>query len=220
MNVPDLIKICGLSTTKTIDAAIEGGATHMGFIFFEKSPRYVGLDQAAKLSAYAGNRISKVAVSVNADDAYLDQIVAAVKPDLLQLHGSESINRVAEVKSRHGLPVIKVFSVSSEKDLEQAKPYIGIADHFMFDAKPPKGTNLPGGNGVAFDWEIMDHWPADVPYILSGGLRLDNIIDAIAHSGAMGIDLSSGVESDPGVKDINLIREFLRIATQKDECVE
>ncbi len=192
----------------------------MGLIFFEKSPRHVSLDQAAMLSQQAGRNILKVAVTVNADDGYLQDIVAASKPDLLQLHGGESPERVSEVKDTYGLPVIKALAVSGSDDLQKAKSYIGVADHFLFDAKPPKGADLPGGNGVAFDWEIMDQWPEDVPYILSGGLRLENIQDAISYSGAMGIDLSSGVESAPGIKDINLIRKFLRILTQKDERVE
>ncbi|MDJ0612026.1 MAG: phosphoribosylanthranilate isomerase [Rhizobiaceae bacterium] len=220
MNTPELIKICGLSTDEAIDAVIGEGATHMGLIFFEKSPRHVSIEKAAALSTHAGNRVQKVAVTVNADDLYLQQIVDAVGPDLLQLHGKESVERVDEVKSRFGLPVIKALAVSGAEDLEHAKIYIGKADYFLFDAKPPKGADLPGGNGVAFDWEIMDQWPADVPYILSGGLNLENINDAILHSGAMGIDLSSGVESSPGVKDTRLIREFLRMVTQKDECVE
>ena len=220
MTKPELIKICGLSDIPSIDAVIAGGATHMGLIFFEKSPRHVSLPLAKQLSEHAGKRIVKVAVSVNADDAYLDDIVSAMKPDLLQLHGSENPQRVESVKARYGLPVVKAFAVGNFEDLEKARPYIGVADLFLFDAKPPKGADLPGGNGVAFDWEIMDQWPADVPYILSGGLRLDNIGNAIEHSGAAGIDLSSGVESSPGVKDINLIRDFLRIVTQKDECVE
>jgi len=220
MTKPELIKICGLSTTESIDAVIAGGATHMGLIFFEKSPRNVLLEEAELLSSHAGKRILKVAVTVNAENNYLDEINTRMNPDYLQLHGAESPHRVMEVKSRFGLPVIKALAVSGVEDLEKAKSYIGVADHFLFDAKPPKGSELPGGNGVAFDWEIMDQWPSDVPYILSGGLKLENIRNAIDYSGAMGIDLSSGVESSPGVKDINLIREFLRIVTQKDECVE
>lgn len=220
MKRPSLVKICGLSTPDAIDAVIDGGATHMGLIFFEKSPRHVSIELAEKLSAHAGDRIEKVAVTVNAGNSYLDQINAAVKPDLHQLHGSESVERVVEVKTRYGLPVIKALAINDVTDLEKAKPYIGITDHFLFDAKPPKGADLPGGNGVAFDWQVMDHWPEDVPYILSGGLNLNNISDAIRNSGAFGVDISSGVETSPGTKDSNLIREFLQIATQEDNRVE
>lgn len=217
---PDLIKICGLSTPQAIDAVIDGGATHLGLIFFEKSPRNVSLAKARELSAHAGSRISKVAVTVNATDAELDAIVEHMQPDLLQLHGRETPERVATVKTRYQLPVIKALAVSTAQDLEAARAHIGIADHFLFDAKAPKGAELPGGNGVAFDWEIMDLWPRDVPYILSGGLNIDNVADALLKTGASGIDISSGVESSPGQKDENLIRRFLQIVMKEDERVE
>ena len=204
------IKICGLSTKPAIDAVIAGEATHMGLIFFEKSPRHVSLEIAQELSMHAGNRIKKVAVTVNADNAYLDQIVEAVEPDMLQLHGSESPARVQEIKGRYGLPVIKAFAIRDQADLEKAKEYREIADQFLFDAKPPKGSDLPGGNGVAFDWEIMDGWDVNMPYMLSGGLNLENITRAITRSGATSIDVSSGVESAPGIKDTDLIAAFLK----------
>ncbi len=203
------IKICGLSTNESIDAVIEGGATHMGLIFFEKSPRHVSVDQAQNLSNYAGNRIMKVAVNVNADDIYLEQIVEAMKPDMLQLHGNETVSRVEELKARYCLPAMKAFAISEISDFEKVKPYIGVADKLLFDAKPPKGSNLPGGNGVAFDWEIMDVLPKDVSYMLSGGLDASNICEAVKQSGASAVDISSGVESSAGVKDIKLIEKFL-----------
>ena len=211
MQKPELIKICGLSGPDAIEAAIEGGATHIGMIFFEKSPRHVSLHDAVALSAAAGDRVTKVAVLVNASDDYLDQVVGSARPDMLQLHGSEPPERVLEIKQRYGLPVIKAIAVRSEADLENARRYVGIADLFLFDAKPPAGSELPGGNGVAFDWEIMDHWPKDVPYMLSGGLNVQNICEALSHSGAPGIDISSGVETSPGKKDTALIREFLAV---------
>lgn len=183
----------------------------MGLIFFEKSPRNVSLEQAKELSEHAGTRIIKTAVSVNADDAFLDQIVSAMQPDLLQLHGSESTERVQHVKDRYGLPVMKVFSIREASDLENAKQYKDVADLIMFDAKAPKDSNLPGGNGVSFDWEIMDLWPQNVPYVLSGGLTLANVKEAIDETGAYGIDLSSGVESEPGIKNLELIAKFLQI---------
>ncbi|MEM9276945.1 MAG: phosphoribosylanthranilate isomerase [Pseudomonadota bacterium] len=213
MTKPELIKICGLSTPEAVDAVIAGGATHMGLIFFEKSPRHVSTETAAELSNHAGNRITKVAVSVDADDTYLDEIVAEAKPDMLQLHGSETPERVKELKSRYGLPVIKVIAIREADDLEKAQDYVGVADMFLFDAKPPKGSELPGGNGVAFDWEIMDQWSENVPYILSGGLDAGNIAEAQNRSGAKAVDVSSGVESAPGRKDPNLIREFLEVLT-------
>lgn len=205
----DFIKICGLSTPDTVDAVIDGGATHMGMIFFEKSPRHVSLNKAAELSARANTKISKVAVTVNADDTYLDEIVRHANPDILQLHGSETIDRVKALKEKFGLPIIKVFSVREKADLDAAKAYIGIADQIMFDAKAPEGSEIPGGNGVAFDWDIMDHWPKDVPYILSGGLNGSNIEEALSRSGTKSIDVSSGVEIRPGEKDRTLITQFL-----------
>lgn len=203
------IKICGLSTNESIDAIIAGGATHMGLIFFEKSPRHVDLEKAQSLSRHAADRIQKVAVSVNADDEYMNTIVKAMQPDVLQLHGNESVERVRELKSTYNLPVMKAFAISETSDFEKVTPYIGIADKFLFDAKPPKGSELPGGNGVAFDWEIMDALPKTVPYMLSGGLDASNVCEAVERSGAKAVDTSSGVESAAGVKNIKLIEEFL-----------
>jgi len=213
MKKPEQIKICGLSTPEAIDAVAQGGATHMGLIFFEKSPRHVTLEKAAELSTHTGGRLKKVAVSVNADDAYLDAIVEATAPDILQLHGSESPQRVSYVKSRYGLPVMKAIAIRDADDLETAQGYRGVADLFLFDAKPPKGSDLPGGNGVAFDWEIMDQWPSDVPYMLSGGLDAANVEEAVTRSATNAVDVSSGVESAPGQKDLQLIQDFLKIIT-------
>ena len=209
MNKLEHIKICGISTPETADAVISGGATHLGMIFFEKSPRNVSLEQAQILSSYVGNRATKVAVTVNADTEFLDQIVEHVAPDVLQLHGSETPEQVQRVKDRFGLPVIKALAIGTREDLGKVKPYVNVADLFLFDAKPPKGSDLPGGNGVAFDWEIMDEIPENVPYMLSGGLNSENIIEAIDRTGTKGIDISSGVETAPGVKDVKLIEEFL-----------
>lgn len=213
MNKPETIKICGLSTREAVEAVIAGGATHMGLIFFEKSPRHVSVATAAELSLNAGDRIKKVAVSVNADDAYLDQIVDAVKPQMLQFHGNEPVNRVREVRARYGLPVIKAIAIREASDIESAKDYIGTADLFLFDAKAPEGSEIPGGNGVAFDWEIVDLWPQDVPYMLSGGLDAGNVREALKQSGAKAVDVSSGVESAPGIKDLGRIQEFLETVT-------
>lgn len=204
------IKICGLKTDETLAAALAGGASHVGFIFFAKSPRYVEPVEAGRLRQSAVGRAKAVAVSVDADDAFLDRIVAEMRPDMLQLHGSESPARVAEVKARHGLPVMKAMAISEAADLERIKPFIGIADRFLFDAKPPKGSQLPGGNGVAFDWKLLAALDADVDYMLSGGLNAANVGDALRQANPPGIDISSGVESAPGVKDAALIEQFFR----------
>jgi phosphoribosylanthranilate isomerase len=204
------IKICGLKTDEAMAAALAGGASHVGFIFFAKSPRYIEPTEAGRLRQAAIDKARAVAVTVDADDAFLDEIVAKMRPDMLQLHGTETPERVAEVKARYGLPVIKVFSVSEAADLDKIKPFIGIADRFMFDAKPPKGSQLPGGNGVAFDWRILAGLDAGLDYMLSGGLNAANIGDALRSANPPAIDISSGVESAPGVKDPTLIEQFFR----------
>jgi len=204
------IKICGLKTDEAMAAALAGGASHVGFIFFAKSPRYVEPAQAGRLRQAAIGKAKAVAVTVDADDAFLDEIVDKMHPDMLQLHGAETPARVAEVKARYGLPVMKVFSVSEAADLDRLKPFIGIADRFMFDAKPPKGSQLPGGNGVAFDWRILAGLDAGLDYMLSGGLNAANIGDALRSANPPAIDISSGVESAPGVKDPALIEQFFR----------
>jgi len=202
-------KICGISTAQAVDAVAAGGAAYIGFIFFEKSPRHVQIDQAAKLASQVTGAVRKVAVSVNADDEYLDQIVSGIKPDMLQLHGSETPQRVADLKARHGLPVMKAFAIHDATDLKNAEPYQGIADRFLFDAKPPEGSELPGGNGVSFDWKLLRHFNSVTPYMLSGGLSSDNIEEALNLSGAQAIDISSGVESSPGIKDIAKVESLL-----------
>ncbi|CAN0654588.1 phosphoribosylanthranilate isomerase [Nitratireductor aquimarinus] len=204
------VKICGLKTEEALAAALDGGASHIGFIFFEKSPRHVEPDQAGRLREAARGRADVVAVTVNADDAALDAIVAAAKPDILQLHGAESPERVAEVKARYGLPVMKAFAIREAADLEKITPYRGIADRFLFDAKPPKGSDLPGGNGVSFDWELLAALDDGVDYMLSGGLNAANIGAALNAASPRAIDISSGVERAPGEKDPDLIRNFFR----------
>ncbi|MGY6710222.1 MAG: phosphoribosylanthranilate isomerase [Rhizobiaceae bacterium] len=202
------IKICGLSTAETVAAALAGGASHVGFIFFPKSPRNVTPQEAGRLREAARGRALVVAVSVDADDAFLDQIVAAMAPDMLQLHGKETPARVAEVKARYGLPVIKALSVAERADLDAIAPYVGIVDRFLLDAKPPKGAELPGGNGIAFDWRLLQDLSGEVDYLLSGGLDAANVGEALALVSPPGLDLSSGVESTPGVKDPALIARF------------
>ena len=203
-----MIKICGLSTPETVRSALDNGADMIGFIFFPKSPRNVSVEQAADLRKLAIGRAEAVAVTVDADDAFLDAIVSGMKPDWLQLHGHETPVRVAEVKARFGLPVMKAFSVREAADLEAIAPYQGIADRFLFDAKAPKGSELPGGNGISFDWTLLAALDPGLDYMLSGGLNAGNVGEALAITHAPGLDISSGVESAPGVKDIRLINDF------------
>ena len=208
-----LFKICGLSTPESVSAARAGGATHLGFIFFEKSPRHVSPELARDLTQDVGDCLT-VAVSVNADDATLDEIVETMKPSLLQLHGSESIERVRAVKECYGLPVIKAFAVCGAEDVAKALTFEGEADMLLVDAKPPEGSDLPGGNGVSFDWDVLNELQTSTRVLLSGGINLDNIVEAMNHvraagSSISGIDVSSGVESAPGVKDIAKIEAFL-----------
>lgn len=204
------IKICGLKTPDAVAAALDGGATHIGFIFFPKSPRHIIPQKAAGLRDAVTGRALAVAVTVDADNETLDEIVEAVKPDILQLHGHETPERVAFIKARYGLPVMKAFSVREASDLAAIADYQGIADRFLFDAKPPKGSDLPGGNGVSFDWELLAALDADIDYMLSGGLNADNIAEALHKTQAPGIDISSGVERAPGEKDVRLIENFFR----------
>ncbi|ENR66445.1 phosphoribosylanthranilate isomerase [Brucella abortus] len=204
------IKICGLKTPEAVAAALDGGATHIGFIFFPKSPRHITPDAAARLRAAATGRAVAVAVTVDADDEALDEIVKTVRPDMLQLHGGETPERVRFLKERYNLPVMKAFSIREAGDLEAIAPYRGIADRFLFDAKPPKGSELPGGNGISFDWNLLAALDADIDYMLSGGLNADNIAEALLKTGGPGIDISSGVECAPGEKDVRLIENFFQ----------
>jgi phosphoribosylanthranilate isomerase len=211
------IKICGLKTPEAIDAALAGGATHVGFIFFLKSPRNVDVETAAELAERARAGGAKtVAVTVDADDAFLESIVRMVKPDILQLHGKETPARVRELKAQYGLPVMKVFAIRDATDLAKCVPYLGIADRLMFDAKPPEGADLPGGNGLAFDWQLLATLDDDIDYMLSGGLDPENVEEALTVTGARALDVSSGVESAPGVKDTNKIAAFLEAARAAD----
>lgn len=211
------IKICGLKTEPALEAALAGGASHVGFIFFEKSPRNITPADAGRLRQRAAGHASAVAVTVDADDATLDQIVASMAPDMLQLHGRETPGRAAELKTRYRLPVMKAFAIREAADLAAIAPYRGIADRFLFDAKPPAGSQLPGGNGVSFDWRLLAGLDAEVDYMLSGGLNAANVGDAIRFANPPGIDISSGVESAPGVKDVALIEDFFQAVRAASE---
>nr|CAD6618390.1 phosphoribosylanthranilate isomerase [Rhizobium sp. Khangiran2] len=204
---PD-IKICGLKTSEAVDRAVARGATHIGFIFFPKSPRHIDPEIAAELAEPVRGRVKIVAVTVDASDEELDDIVHLLKPDVLQMHGHETPERILQVKALYGVPVMKAFSVREASDLHRIDPYVGVADRFLFDAKAPAGSELPGGNGVSFDWNIMASLDASVDYMLSGGLNKDNVGLALASTGARGVDVSSGVESAPGIKDIVMIDAF------------
>ncbi len=209
------VKICGLRDADTVAAAVAAGAAYVGFNFFPRSPRSVTLAQAAVLAVQVPVGIAKVSLTVDADDATLDALVAAVPLDMLQLHGHETPARVAAIKARYGLPVMKVVGVAGADDLLLLETYFKVADQILVDTKPPKGADLPGGNGVAFDWTLIAgrRWP--VPWMLAGGLTPANVALAIAQTGAVQVDVASGVESAPGVKDAGLIRDFVAAAMGK-----
>ncbi len=204
------VKICGLKEPAHVVAAAEAGAAYVGFVFFEKSPRNVGIEQARDLAVEAPVGVAKVALTVNADDAFLDKLVDTVPLDMLQLHGSESPERVAEVRARFGLPVMKAIGIADAEDVAKIDTYGAVADQLLVDAKPPKHADLPGGNGLSFDWRLVNrkYWPR--PWMLAGGLTADNVAEAVKMTGARQLDLSSGVESAPGVKDIGMIRAFMK----------
>lgn len=208
------VKICGLITPQAVAAAVDAGARYLGFNFFPKSPRYVTLEQAAALVLEVPAGVAKVSLSVDADDATLDAIVSATTTDMLQLHGHETPERVKDVRDRYGLPVIKALGIAEAADLDQIDVYSGVADQLLIDAKAPKGAALPGGNGLPFDWELLrarKYWTK--PWLLAGGLTPDNAALAIAKTGAPQLDVSSGVETAPGVKDAGLMRAFVAAAS-------
>lgn len=208
------VKICGLSTPEMIQVAVAAGASHIGFMFYERSPRNVTIAHAAELRTLLPKTVQAVAVLVNPDDVLIDDIAARVKPDLLQLHGSETPERVADIKARTGLPVMKVISVADAADVAAADIYEKVADLLLFDAKPPKSmaNALPGGNAVSFDWSLIADADPKLPWMLSGGLTPDNVADALAKTGARMVDVSSGVEDAPGQKNEALIRAFVKAA--------
>ncbi|MBY6242772.1 phosphoribosylanthranilate isomerase [Methylosinus sp. Sm6] len=207
------VKICGLSTLPTLEATIAAGADMAGFVFFEKSPRHISLETARALGAVARGRIRKVALSVDASDADLDAMVEALRPDLLQLHGSETPERVGAVRARFGLPVIKAIGVATAADVAAAQAYRDAADSLLFDAKPAPDAAVPGGAGVRFDWELLRGHAGD--WMLSGGLDPANVAEALRATGAPAADVSSGVESARGVKDAGKIAAFVAAARRR-----
>ena len=207
-----LIKICGLSTPEGLDVALESGADLVGFVFFPASPRHLRLNRARELGGRVKGCAGKVALSVDADDALLDAVVDALKPDLLQLHGREPPARVAELKRRHGLPVMKAIAVETRADLGIVADYAEIADRLIFDARAPRAATRPGGLGKSFDWRLLENLDPGVAFMLSGGLDADNVALALGVTRAGGVDVSSGVERAPGEKDPDKIRAFVRAA--------
>ena len=207
------VKICGLGRPSDVAACAAAGAAYVGFVFFEKSPRNVSLETAHELALEVPMGIAKVALTVNADDAALEALLDRVPLDMLQLHGSETPERVAQVRDRFGLPVMKAVGVAGEEDLDALEDYARAADQVLIDAKPAKDAELPGGNGLSFDWRLLvgRRWAA--PWMLAGGLTPDNVVEAIRLTGARQVDVSSGVESARGVKDVQLIRGFVKAAT-------
>lgn len=206
------VKICGLRTEADVAAVAAAGAAYAGFVFFERSPRHLTVDAAARLALAAPAGLAKVALVVDAEDAVLDAIVEGVALDMLQLHGHESPDRVAEVRARYGLPVMKAVGVADEGDLAALFDYSTVADQILIDAKPPKGAALPGGNGLAFDWRLVAQRRWLRPWMLAGGLTAENVAEAVRLTNARQVDVSSGVESAPGQKDAAKIAAFVRAA--------
>jgi phosphoribosylanthranilate isomerase len=212
--MPVEVKICGLSTPETVNAALAAGASLVGFVFYPKSPRHVEPTAAKLLAQLARGRARIVALVVDPDDGLLDEIAREVDPDFFQAHGGESPERVAEISRRTGKPVIKAIKIETEADVAQAKAYEDSAALILYDAKAPQSLThaLPGGNGIAFDWTLVGRGTAPSSFILSGGLNPRNVADAIRVTGAAVVDVSSGVEKGPGIKDIDLIRNFIEAA--------
>jgi phosphoribosylanthranilate isomerase len=208
------IKICGLRTPEALDVALEAGADFVGFVFFPPSPRHLGFEAARALGARVRGRAQKVALSVDADDDWLAASMAALRPDMLQLHGRETPERVAAVRSRFGLPVMKALPIETRADLSPIRLYAKVADRLIFDARAPREATRPGGLGKPFDWRLLAGVDCDVPVMLSGGLDASNVAEALRVTGAGGVDVSSGVERAPGEKDADKVRAFVRAARQ------
>jgi phosphoribosylanthranilate isomerase len=208
------VKICGLSTAEALQVALDEGADMVGFVFFPPSPRHISFEAARLLGERVGGRAQKVALTVDADDAWFDAIVEALQPDLLQLHGRETAARVTALTQRFGLPVMKAVPIAQKDDLALAANYIVAADRVLFDARAPKDATRPGGLGKTFDWRLLQNLVLGVPFMLSGGLDAGNVAEALRITKAPGVDVSSGVERAPGEKDPDKIRAFVRAARQ------
>ena len=209
--MPVKVKICGVRTREIVDTAVDAGADYIGLVFFPRSPRHLELEVGRALAEHALGRIETVAVTVDPDDALIDRLLVTVRPNLLQLHGSETPDRVAAIRARFDLPIIKAIGIASTDDVAKAADYRGIADLILFDTKAPAGSDLPGGQGRTFDWTIFSRLPSLHPFALSGGLDPDNVRKALAVTGASMVDVSSGVEL-ANEKDEYLVRRFIQSA--------
>jgi phosphoribosylanthranilate isomerase len=214
-----IVKICGLSTRETLDVALDAGADMVGFVFFPPSPRHVSLETARDLGKRTKHRASKVALTVDADDATLANIVEALQPDILQLHGQETVARLRDIRQKFGLPLMKAIAVENAADLAPLPGYAAVADRILFDARAPKEATRPGGLGAVFDWQLLAKLDLKLPYLVSGGLNAENIAEAVRVTRAGGVDVSSGVERTPGVKDPEMIRAFIRAARATEELM-
>lgn len=207
-----IVKICGLSTPEALDVALEAGADMVGFVFFPPSPRNISLPAARALGARVHGKATKVALTVDADEVLLKAVIEALQPDMLQLHGAESTDRVEALRQTFGLPVMKALPVAVKGDLDRVPRYAAVADCLLFDAHAPREATRPGGLGKPFDWHVLENLKLDVPFLLSGGLDTENVGEALRITRAPGVDVSSGVERAPGEKDLEKIRAFVRAA--------
>jgi phosphoribosylanthranilate isomerase len=214
-----IVKICGLSARETLDVALQAGADMVGFVFFPASPRHIGLNTARDLGRQAKGRALKVALTVDADDATLANVVEALQPDILQLHGKETVARLRDIKQTFGLQVMKAIAVETQADLAALPGYAAVADRILFDARAPAEATRPGGLGAVFDWHVLENLDLKRPFMVSGGLHAGNVPEAIRVSRAGGVDVSSGVERAPGVKDPEMIRAFIRAARATEELI-
>ncbi|MDA9507499.1 N-(5'-phosphoribosyl)anthranilate isomerase [Bradyrhizobium sp. CCBAU 11386] len=212
-----LVKICGLSTRETLETALDAGADMVGFVFFPPSPRHLSLELGRDLGRQVQRRALKVALTVDADDATLDNIMDALSPDIFQLHGKETVARLRDIKQKFGRPVMKAVPVATSADLAVLPGYAAVADRILFDARAPKDATRPGGLGAPFDWHLLENLDLKLPYMVSGGLHADNVAEALRVTRAGGVDVSSGVESASGVKDPEMIKAFVRAARATQE---
>lgn len=208
---PLIIKICGIKTRPILEAAIEAGADMVGFVHFARSPRHIDIETLQSLVSEARGRVETCVLLVNPDNSCVVE-VAALGPDWIQLHGPETPHRVEAIRQEAGVSIMKALAIGQADDLEQAKAFADAADRLLFDAKPPKGADRPGGNGVSFDWSVFDGIKLDQEFMLSGGLTPDNVAEAIRRVRPMGVDVSSSIETAPGIKDAGLIRGFIAAA--------
>ena len=218
--MPLLIKICGLNTPESVDAALDAGADAVGFVFFPPSPRHLGFEAARTLGARVRDRALKVALAVDAADEWLAAVMEALRPDMLQLHGKETRDRVVMVRTRFGLPVIKALPIAERADLAPVRLYASVADRLLFDARAPREATRPGGLGKSFDWRLLEGIDPGVPFMLSGGLDAGNVAEALRITNARAVDVSSGVERAPGEKDPDKIRAFVRAARNAAKASE